>query len=144
MAGQCLDVYRDLDWVRVASCIDIDLERAQHAGDAVSAQRVTSDFRAALSGEVEAVIINTPNHVHRPPALAAIRAGKHVLLQKPVAAKLRDADEIANAARRSDRTIGVYMSYFDQPLMHDARDMVSKGYLGDVVHFYARFMHRGG
>lgn len=144
MAHQYQDVYRDLDWVRVVSCIDTDLAKAHEVGDAVSAQNVTSDFRAVLADGVEAVIINTPNHVHRPQAVAAIEAGKHVLLQKPLAAKLSDAEAIADAARRSDRTIGLYMSYFDQPLMHDARDLVDQGYLGDLVHFYARLMHKGG
>ncbi len=36
------------------------------------------------------------------------------------------------------------MSYFDQPLIHDLRDMISEGRLGDLVHFYARLMHKGG
>ena len=36
------------------------------------------------------------------------------------------------------------MSYFDQPLIHDLRDMVSQGWLGDMVHCYARLMHKGG
>jgi predicted dehydrogenase len=76
--------------------------------------------------------------------VAAIEAGKHLLLQKPVAAKLADAEAIAAAAERSTRTAGLYMSYFDQPLVHDLRDMVCQGWLGDVVHCYARLMHRGG
>ena len=36
------------------------------------------------------------------------------------------------------------MSYFDQPLIHDLRDMVTQGWLGDIVHCYARLMHKGG
>ena len=36
------------------------------------------------------------------------------------------------------------MSYFDQPLIHDLRDMVRQGWLGDIVHCYARLMHKGG
>ena len=39
---------------------------------------------------------------------------------------------------------GLYMSYFDQPLIHDLRDMVAQGWLGDIVHCYARLMHKGG
>jgi predicted dehydrogenase len=90
------------------------------------------------------VVINSPNHLHAPQAIAAIQAGKHVLLQKPVAAKLRDAEAIAAAAGKSVRTVGLYMSYFDQPLLHDLRDMVLERRVGDVVQCYARLMHRGG
>ena len=76
--------------------------------------------------------------------MAAIQAGKHVLLQKPVAPTLADAEAIAEAAAKSTRTVGLYMSYFDQPLIHDLRDMVTQGWLGDIVHCYARLMHKGG
>ncbi|SPE38957.1 Oxidoreductase domain protein [Candidatus Sulfopaludibacter sp. SbA3] len=103
-----------------------------------------TDFSAALAPEVDAVVISTPNSQHRSQAVAAIDAGKHVLLQKPVAANLADAEAIAAAAQRSSRTVGLYMSYFDQPLIHDLRDMVARGRLGDVVHCYARLMHTGG
>jgi predicted dehydrogenase len=143
MAAHYLGVYRDLDWVRVVSCIDTNLESARQAADIVGAT-ATQDFVAALDDEVDTVIVSTPNWLHRPQAVAAIQAGKHVLLQKPVAASLADAEAIAAAAERSPCTVGLYMSYFDQPLVHDLRDMVSQGWLGDLVHCYARLMHKGG
>jgi predicted dehydrogenase len=143
MAAHYLSVYRDLDWVRVQSCIDVDLEAAQPAAEMLKCP-ATTDYAYALRDEVDVVVINSPNHLHAPQAIAAIEAGKHVLLQKPVAANLEDAEAIARAAHDSKRTVGLYMSYFDQPLMHDLRDMVSQQRLGDVVQCYARLMHRGG
>ncbi|MBZ5623687.1 MAG: Gfo/Idh/MocA family oxidoreductase [Acidobacteriia bacterium] len=143
MAAHYLGVYRDLDWVRVVSCIDTDLESARKAAE-VAGGIATQDFAAALGGDVDAVIVSTPNWLHRPQAVAAIQAGKHLLLQKPVATTLADAEAIAAAAERSTRTVGLYMSYFDQPLVHDLRDMVSVGWLGDLVHCYAGLMHKGG
>ncbi|HWF48409.1 MAG TPA: Gfo/Idh/MocA family oxidoreductase [Bryobacteraceae bacterium] len=144
MASYYLNVYRDLPWISVASCIDVDLQSANHAAHQLSAPIATSSFEAALSPSVDAVIINTPNHLHRAQAIAAIETGKHVLLQKPVAANIEDAEAIAKAAEKSDKTIGLYMSYFDQPLMHDLRDLIAQGFLGDPVHFYGRYMHKGG
>jgi predicted dehydrogenase len=76
--------------------------------------------------------------------VAAIEAGKHVLLQKPVAPTVADAEAIQAAAEKSTRTIGLYMSYFDQPLVHDLHDLISSGHMGNVVHCYARLMHKGG
>jgi predicted dehydrogenase len=143
MAAHYLGVYRDLDWVRVMSCVDTNLESARTAAE-MAGGVATLDFAAALDADVDAVIISTPNSLHRSQAVSAIEAGKHVLLQKPVAANLADAEAIAAAAAQSTRTVGLYMSYFDQPLVHDLRDMVSEGWLGDLVHCYARLMHKGG
>ncbi len=145
MAAHYLSVYRDLPWVRVVSCVDTSLEAAQRAAAVYDhAPLSTTDFVAALGGDIDAVIINTPNSQHAPQAIAAIRASKHVLLQKPVAAALTDADAIEAAACSSTKTVGLYMSYFDQPLIHDLRDMSSRGFFGDIVNCYARLMHKGG
>ncbi len=143
MAAHYLAVYRDLDWVRVVSCVDTNLESAQRAAQEFGCEGAT-DFHRALAPEVDAVVISTPNSEHRAQAVSAIEAGKHVLLQKPVAASLADAEAIAAAAAKSTRTVGLYMSYFDQPLIHDLRDMVQTGRLGELVHCYARLMHKGG
>lgn len=146
MAAHYLGVYRDLEWVRVSSCVDVNLESAQRAAGTFTRYQpeATTDFAAALAPEVNAVAISTPNSQHAWQAIAAIEAGKHVLLQKPVASTLRDAEAIARAAAGSGKTIGVYMSYFDQPLIHDLRAMVRARAFGDVVHCYAKLMHRGG
>jgi predicted dehydrogenase len=143
MAAHYLPVYRDLDWVRVVSCVDTNLESAAKAAQMFGCAS-TADFAAALKPEVDVVLISTPNSDHRPQAVAAMEAGKHVLLQKPVAAKLADAEAIGAAAARSAKTVGLYMSYFDQPLIHDLREMVRIGWLGDVAQCYARLMHKGG
>lgn len=141
-----LNVYRALDWVDVAVCIDTSLERAEAAALFLSSQ-ASRDFGASLQPDVDAVIINTPNHLHREQALAALEANKHVLLQKPVAANPTDAEAIAEAAaeaRKRGIVCGLYMSYFDQPLMHDFKEMIGEGWFGEAAHFYARLMHRGG
>ena len=130
MAAQYLPVYKSLDWVQLVNCIDPALG--------------VSDYSLALAPEIDAIVINTPNHLHRPQAVAAIEAGKHVLLQKPVAPAIKDAEAIQAAAEKSTRTVGLYMSYFDQPLIHDLRDMIGEGRLGNIVHCYARLMHKGG
>jgi predicted dehydrogenase len=131
MAAHYLPVYQNLDWVRVVNMIDPAIPNSPA-------------FDAALTDKIDAVIINTPNHLHRPQAVAAIEAGKHVLLQKPVAPTVGDAEAIQAAAEKSTRTVGLYMSYFDQPLVHDLRDIISDGRLGNIVHCYARLMHKGG
>lgn len=154
IAEHYLSVYRDFDGAGVVTCIDPDLQRAAHAATlAMSVEqdkplpRITANFKDALAADVDVVVINTPNHLHREQALAALDAGKHVLLQKPVAASLVDAAAIAEAAAQATQRgiiSGLYLSYFDQPLMHDLRAMNGQGWFGNVTHLYARLMHRGG
>ncbi len=145
MAAHYLSVYRDLDWVCVVSCVDTNLESARRAAAVYdNAPLATTEFAAALQNDVDAVIISTPNLQHAVQAIAALLATKHLLLQKPVAASVADAEAIERAAAASSKTAGLYMSYFDQPLIHDLRDMASKGFFGDAVHSYARLMHKGG
>jgi len=146
-----LDVYRSLDFVEVVACIDSVIDRAERAATALadpkSCPHATSDFAEALRPDIDVVVINTPNHLHREQAVAALEAGKHVLLQKPVAAKLEEAEVIAAAAaqaRQRGIVSGLYLSYFDQPLMRDLREMIRRGWFGAVAHLYARLMHRGG
>jgi predicted dehydrogenase len=154
VADHYLNVYRDLGFVEVAACIDADAERAERAAAVFGGGRrrkfelrASVDFSEALKDDVDVVVINTPNHLHREQAIAALESNKHVFLQKPVAANLADAEAIAEAAEKARRRgviSGLYLSYFDQPLMHDLREMIRTGWFGGVVHLYARLMHRGG
>jgi UDP-N-acetyl-2-amino-2-deoxyglucuronate dehydrogenase len=154
IAEHYLSVYRDFDGACVVTCIDPDLQRATHAAtlathaaQSKSQPRSTADFNDALAADVDIVVINTPNHLHHEQAIAVLAAGKHLLLQKPVAASLADAEAISKAAAQAEqrRVIsGLYLSYFDQPLMHDLRAMQTAGWFGEITHLYARLMHRGG
>jgi predicted dehydrogenase len=150
VAAHYLSIYRALDWVQVVACIDVQPAVAASAaqflsqGNESASPLVTTDYAAALTDEVEVVVINTPNHLHHQQAIAALEADKHVLLQKPVAPTVTEAEEIARAAARAKGASGLYMSYFDQPLMHDLKEMIAAGWFGKVGHFYARLMHRGG
>ena len=154
VADHYLSVYRDLEFVEIISCVDAALDRAELAATKLAGDspgkpkpRATTDFADALKPDVDLVVINTPNRLHREQTIAAFESGKHVLLQKPVAASLADAEAIAAAAEQATQrgiVSGLYLSYFDQPLMHDLKAMIEAGWFGDIAHLYARLMHRGG
>jgi predicted dehydrogenase len=150
VAEHYLNAYRNLDWARVVKCIDTEPAAAKRAamtlaaGSGATKPAVVADYEAALAEDIDVVVINTPNHLHREQAIAALDAGKHVLLQKPVAPTVADAEEIANASLRARGLSGLYMSYFDRPLVHDFKEMIDSGWFGRVGHCYARLMHRWG
>src|ERR1041384_6714613 len=90
----------------IAVC-DVSGERAQ-AFAAKSRARAFTDVDAMLrDGRVEAVIIGTPHPLHAAPAIAAARAGVHVLVEKPLAATLADCDAMLEAADKAGVVLGV-------------------------------------
>jgi predicted dehydrogenase len=107
IAEHYLNVYRDLDWVELVACMDAEITRATHAtlllADLQSTKQqphATTALNDALADDVDVVVINTPNHLHLEQSLAAFAAGKHVLLQKPVAANLADAEAIVKTLHK--------------------------------------------
>jgi UDP-N-acetyl-2-amino-2-deoxyglucuronate dehydrogenase len=147
IAAHYEDVYRQLDWVEVTVCLDTNLAVAEKTAQKFPNSVATSDFQAVLSDNVDVVILNTPNHLHLEQSAKIFAAGKHLLLQKPVAQNLTEAAEIgilADMAAQKGVISGLYLSYFDQPLMHDFRQMIEENWFGEIVHLFARLMHRGG
>jgi predicted dehydrogenase len=136
--------YAHLSDVHVALTVDINEAEARQAAQDVGAPRHSTCFEDALAAQIDAVVLSTPNHLHAEQTIAALDAGKHVLLQKPMAPTVRECDAILEAQSRSHTTVGIYMNLLDHPLFHDLRRMVHEGYLGKVALFSARLAHRGG
>ncbi len=136
--------YRRIAGVSTTVTIDVDPVEARAAADETGARRASQQFEDALGSDVDAVVISTPNHLHREQAVKAFRAGKHVLIQKPMATSVEECDAILEAQRGSGATLGVYMNLLDHPLFHDIRRMVTQNHLGQIVLFSARLAHRGG
>jgi predicted dehydrogenase len=96
------------------------------------------------SDTIDAVIIATPNHVHREITLAAVRAGKHVMCEKPLALTTADAREMEQAADAAGVRHMTAFTYRFVPAMRYMRHLVSSGALGTPLHFRAwRFQDWG-
>ena len=83
--------------------------------------------------DVDAVEILTPHHLHAAQAIAALRAGKHVSLQKPPTRSLAEFDEVAAAAAAAGTTFKVYENFMFYPPHVLARSLIDDGELGDVL-----------
>ncbi len=98
--------------------------------------RSYTDYPAMLRGEaartdgIEVVAIVTPNHVHVPAAKACLAAGLHVICDKPLAANLVEARDLAAIAAKSDRIFAVTYNYTGYPMVRQARAMVATGEIG--------------
>jgi len=95
--------------------------------------RFAVDYQDALADpRVQAVVITLPNHRHRDFAVAALEAGKHVFVEKPLANSLQEAAEVENAWRRAGTVlmVGHNMSY--EAVVIGAREVLERGDLGTL------------
>lgn len=87
---------------------------------------------AAREDGIEAVAIVTPNHMHAGPAIAFLKAGIHVICDKPLTATLEDTLLLEAAAKSSGKLFVLTHNYTGYPMIRQAKDMVAKGELGDI------------
>lgn len=83
--------------------------------------------------EIDAVCVCTPHHLHAPIAIDAARAGKHVLVEKPMATNLEDADELIRVCDEGDLRLGVVFQHRFDPAAIYVKKLVDDGRLGTVA-----------
>lgn len=104
---------------------------------------IYKDWRRLLEDPaVEAVSLCVPHDLHREIALAALKAGKHVLLEKPLAARLEEAREIVAAAKASPKKMMIEMTHRFFPSVREGRDLVRSGRLGKIYAVEDRVIER--
>jgi predicted dehydrogenase len=125
---------------RLVIASDLAADRREHA-ERVGFEATTEDWRAVVEHpEVEAVSVTTPNAMHREVALAAIAAGKHVWVEKPVGRGLDDTLAVAEAAERAGVVSGVGFCYRFAPAVQHAKRLIEAGEIGDVNHYRGVFL----
>ncbi len=122
----------------VAVC-DLNADRAQAIAAKYGARSWTTDYRELLANpDVCAVSIATPDHLHRDVAVACAEAGKHLLVEKPLATTVEDAEAIVEAARRAGVKLMVDFHNRVNPPMVQAREAIRRGDIGAPAYVYAR------
>src|SRR6266404_3152466 len=109
-----------------------------------SGARPASDFRvAAEAADIDAVVIATPHAELAAIATACLRAGKHVLVEKPGGRNLAEVRAIAAAAAATDRVAKVGYNHRFHPAMSRAREIVDRGEIGGLMFVRGRYGHGG-
>lgn len=120
---------------RVVAICDLDEERLRVAGDRFGIGARYTDVDAMLAAErLDGVIVGTPHVAHAGPAIAALEAGCHVLVEKPMATSAADARAIATAAMKAERQVMVPTGLNFTAFTARARDWVQSGRIGDLRH----------
>jgi predicted dehydrogenase len=120
---------------RLAALCDSDSHRLDEVGRRHPDVRLVPDLSHLLSlGDVDAVLIATPPSLHHRMALDALRAGKHVWVEKPLALTVAEARELVDAARSARRTLFVDHTFLYDPMVTEMKRLIDAGELGDVWH----------
>ena len=126
------------DECEIAALCDIDGEALRKTAEKYpQATQTFDDYRKLLEmDDLDAVSVCTPNYAHHGPAVAALKAGKHVLCEKPIAMNAREAEEMVATARKEKKILQVgYMSRFS-PANQTLKKFIDAGELGEI--YYAR------
>lgn len=140
MAKAHAEAFKKVRGVEITACMDVVPGRAEAFAAAHGIALATSD-RGQFFGAVDAVSIVTPDRFHAEPTLAALRAGKHVLCEKPLTVTLAEAKQVAKAAAARPDLIGmVNFSYRRSAAAQQAAKLVAQGRLGALRHVHAHYL----
>jgi len=119
----------DLAWV-----CDLRPERLDHLKQLYPHVQTTCNFHDLLASDVDAVVLATPVHTHHRLALEALHSGRHVLVEKPIAASVGEAEEIVREGDRRNLVVMVGHTFEYNPAVEAVRDIISSGTLGEVYY----------
>ncbi|HEX6940356.1 MAG TPA: Gfo/Idh/MocA family oxidoreductase [Longimicrobiales bacterium] len=138
-----LPILNALDGVDVVAVCDVDRPKATAIANRFEVPRVfRSDEEVFASRDVDAVVICTPSHLHERQAVAALEAGKHVLVERPLALDADGARRVVEAAERAGRTLMVAMNNRYRPDVLALLPFLRGGELGEVFFVKAGWLNR--
>jgi predicted dehydrogenase len=132
-------VYANLPQSKLVAVCDLNAERATEIARKYGVEAIYTDYRALLENPaVQAVSIATPDFAHREIAVAAAEAGKHILVEKPLATTVEDAEAIVQAAKKAGVKLMVDFHNRASPPFTEAKRSIQAGELGKLRYIYAR------
>ncbi len=122
----------DFEFVAAADVYDGRLTRTKEVfGNQIA---TTRDYRTLLSrSDIDAVIINTPDHWHAQMAIDAMQAGKHVHVEKPMVQQLADGQRVLQTQQTTGKVLQVGSKQFRQPVLQKAKELLKAGAIGQLT-----------
>jgi predicted dehydrogenase len=134
--GDMEDAHRQVfdelgDRIEIIGTADIELARARQAAEALGAPRAVTDY-AELLDEADACLIVTPHDLHHEMGMRCLAAGKHVLMEKPMAVTEQQCRELIRAASASGRTLMTAYPMRFHPVVTRLQERVAERAMGEV------------
>ena len=125
---------RDSRHAELAGIAEMSRERHDEIRMFAPGVEVVDDHRRLIESDLDALVIATPIHTHYALAREALEAGKHVLIEKPMAASIHEAAELVRLASVVSRTLMVGHTFMYNPAVTELARMVRAGELGRIYH----------
>lgn len=138
--GQHIPAYLNCGMAEIVYLVDDIVERAEDAAKEFGIANATNDLQAVLSDpEVDAISVCTPNTTHAPISIAAMRAGKHVLCEKPAGMNYDEVLEMKQVADETNRILNIGVVNRYNTAVNKIKELIDSGELGNVYHVYCSF-----
>ena len=118
---------------QITAVADPRPERRQEAQERFNCQTTTEFVDLIANDAVELVVVATPSHFHAEQTVAALQAGKQVIVEKPMALTVAEVDQMIEAAQGANRILTVNQNYRYQPDYRKVREVLASGKLGQPV-----------
>jgi predicted dehydrogenase len=129
---------------KLAVACDTNTSRAEELVKAPKSGRVVTDFKQAVTDpHVQAVIVATVNSALAEVSAAAIRAGKHVLVEKPAGISVQQINDLIALAQKHNVRVRVGFNHRYHPAFIKAREIFESGVMGELMFIRARYGHGG-
>ena len=118
--------------MRLAAVCDVNADKLAAAAQRFPGVRCAADYHALLDGSIDAAVIAVPHPMHCEIAAECLRAGVHVLTEKPLDVSVTAAERAIRAARESGSILAVMLNQRTAPIFRRAREIVQSGALGEL------------
>lgn len=127
----------------IVAVVDPNEKRVREIADQYDAEAFTDHKKMLKGADVDAVVVCGPNSLHAQQAVDALRAGKHVLCEKPMATTKRDCKRMIAEASKRNRHLMVGMNQRFEPVHVKAKELIDQGAIGKPLTFRTAFKHSG-
>ncbi|MFP4550544.1 MAG: Gfo/Idh/MocA family protein [Spirochaetales bacterium] len=142
---QHLKAYLAMPGIEVEAIAEPNPTLLEQVREEYGVRRGYSDYKEMLATEeLDIVSIGTPNFAHAEPAIAALDAGAHVLVEKPLARTYEEGLSMVKAAERNDRVLQVMFNQRYRPDISVVQAFIDEGKMGEIYHGKARWLRRDG
>ena len=142
---QHLKNYPRMPDVEVVALAGLEEERLHELGDLYGVPNLYTDYADLVArDDLDIVSVAAPNHLHAPVSIAALKGGRHVLCEKPLARTGAEAEGIVRAAREAGRMVHIAFTQRERGDVQALKRHIVEGNLGRIYHAKATWMRRNG